>query len=95
MSAGWSYQVVQLNRVDTLVDTRDNLLGDSGSIDVLRVQAVTKPRHTGSDLVELHAFFASVYEIARQQSVIDKSGKAREQRAARTESLEASSSKAE
>jgi hypothetical protein len=57
-----TYQVVQLNGVDTLVDTRDDLLRDSSSIDVIRVEAITKPRHTGSDLVELHAFFASVYE---------------------------------
>lgn len=63
---GSAYQVVQLDGSDTLVDTRDNLLGDSGSIDMLRVEAVTEPRHTGSDLIELHAFFASVCEITRQ-----------------------------
>lgn len=61
------YQVIELNGVDTLVDTRDDFLGNGGSIDVLRVQAVTQPRHTGSDLVELHAFFASVCEVSRQQ----------------------------
>jgi hypothetical protein len=57
-----TYQVVQLDGVDTLVDTRDDLLRDSSSINVIRVEAITKPRHTGSDLVELHAFFASVCE---------------------------------
>lgn len=58
-----THQVIQLNGVDTLVYTRDDLLRDGGSIDVLRVKAITKPRHTGRDLVELHAFFASVYGI--------------------------------
>lgn len=62
-----AYQVIQLDRVNTLVDTRDDLLGDGSGIDVLRVEAVTKPRHTGSDLIELHAFFASVWEVPYQQ----------------------------
>lgn len=59
-----SYQVVQLNGVHTLVDTRDDFLGDSSSIDVLGVEAVTQSRNTGSDLIELHAFLASIYEIS-------------------------------
>lgn len=67
---GCPYQVIQLDGVDTLVDTRDDLLGDSSSIDMFRVEAVTQPRHTGSDLVELHAFFASVCEVSRQQLIL-------------------------
>lgn len=55
-----TYQVVQLNGANTLVDTRDDLLCDSSSIDMLRVKAVTKSRDTRSDLIELYAFFASV-----------------------------------
>jgi hypothetical protein len=44
-------------------------LRDGGSIDVLRVKAITKPRHTGRDLVELHAFFASVCKIVASVSI--------------------------
>ena len=60
------YQVIQLDSVDTLVDTGDDFLCDGGSIDVLRVEAITKPRDTGSDLVELHAFFASICDILHE-----------------------------
>lgn len=60
-----TYQIVQLDGAHTLVDTRDNLLCDGSSIDVLGVEAVTQPRDTGSDLVELNAFFASIYVIPR------------------------------
>jgi hypothetical protein len=59
-----SYQIVKLNGVHTLVDTRDDFLGDGSSIDVLRVEAVTQSRNTGSDLIELHAFLASICEIS-------------------------------
>jgi hypothetical protein len=37
-----TYQVIQLDGADTLVDTRDDLLGDSSSINVLGVEAITK-----------------------------------------------------
>lgn len=55
-----TYQVVQFNGTNTLVDTRNDLLCDSSSIDMLGVKAVTKSRDTRSDLVELYALFASV-----------------------------------
>ena len=55
-----TYQVVEFDGGDTLVDTRDDLLGDSSSVDMLRVESITEPRHTSGNLVELHAFFASV-----------------------------------
>jgi hypothetical protein len=58
---GFAYQVVQLDGAHTLVDTRDNLLGDSSCIDVFGVEPVTQPRDTSSDLVELHAFLAPIY----------------------------------
>jgi hypothetical protein len=55
-----TYQVVQLDGGDTLVDTRDNLLGDSSSVDMFRVKAITESRYTSRDFIELYAFFASV-----------------------------------
>ena len=61
-----SYQVIQLDGAHTLIDTRDDLLGDSSSIDMLRVEAVTQSRDTGSDLVELDAFFASICGMTRE-----------------------------
>jgi len=57
-----TYQVVQLNGANTLVDTRDDLLCDSSSINMLRIKAVAKSRDTRSDLIELYAFFASVWK---------------------------------
>lgn len=55
-----TYQVVQFNGANALVNTRDDLLCDSSSIDMLRVKTVTKSRDTSSNLIELYAFFASV-----------------------------------
>jgi hypothetical protein len=56
-----TYQVVQLDCGDTLVHARNDFLGDSSGVNVIRVQAITQPGDTGCDLVELHAFFASIY----------------------------------
>jgi hypothetical protein len=43
-----------------LIDTRNHLLGDSCCVHMIRIEAVTQPRNTGCDLVELNAFFASI-----------------------------------
>ena len=61
-----THQVIKFNGVDALVDTRDNFLSNSSSIHMLRVEAVTQSRHTGSDFVELYAFFASICQNLRQ-----------------------------
>jgi hypothetical protein len=56
----WTYQVVELDGSDAMVHARDDLLGDGRSVNVVRVQPVTEPRDTSSDLVELDAFLAAV-----------------------------------
>lgn len=58
-----TYQVIQLNGANTLVNTRDDLLGDGCSINVLGVKAITEPRDTCGNLVELHAFLASICSL--------------------------------
>ena len=58
---GESYQVVELDRGNTLVDTRDDFLCDSCGVDMFRIESVTQPRDAGCDLVELNAFFASIW----------------------------------
>ena len=55
-----TYQVVQLNCGDTLVHARDDLHCDGSGIDMIRVKSVTQPRYSCGDLVELHAFLASI-----------------------------------
>lgn len=55
-----AYQVVELNCGDTLVDTVDDLHCYGSGIDVLWVKAVTEPRYTSCDLVELDALFAAI-----------------------------------
>lgn len=67
---GFTYQVVELDGRDSLVDARDDLLSDGSSVDMFRIETIAQSRHTCSDLVELHAFFASVYtEFSRQFAV--------------------------
>lgn len=56
-----SYQVVQLDGVNTLIDTRDDLHCDSRGVDMVRIEAVTQPRHSCCDFVELHALLASIW----------------------------------
>lgn len=58
---GKSYQVVELDSGHTLIDTRDDLLCDCCSVDMLGVESVTQPGDTCCDLVELNAFFASIW----------------------------------
>lgn len=60
-----TYQVVELNGSHALVDTVDDLHGNGGRIDVLWVEAITEPRDTGCDLVELDALLAAICK-ARQ-----------------------------
>jgi len=56
-----TYEVVQLNSGDTLVNTRDDLLCDCCGVDMLGIQSVTQSGDTSCDLVELNTFLASVY----------------------------------
>jgi len=37
-----TYQIIKLYSCDTLVNTRDDLLGDSSSINVLRVKTIAQ-----------------------------------------------------
>jgi hypothetical protein len=53
-------QVIQLDCVDALVDTGNDLHGNSSSVDMVGVEAVTQPRDTSCDLVELDTLLASV-----------------------------------
>ena len=55
-----TYQIVELDGGDTLVNTSNDLHGDRRGIDVLWVEAITEPRHTGCDLVELDALLAAI-----------------------------------
>lgn len=55
-----TYEIVKLDRRHTAIDTGYDLLGDGDRVDVLRVEAVTQPRHAGSNFVELHALLASI-----------------------------------
>lgn len=55
-----TYEIVQLDSCDTTVDTRDDLLGNGNRVNVVHVKAVTEPRDTGGDLVELDALLASI-----------------------------------
>ena len=55
-----SYKIVELNSGDTSVDTRDDLLGDGYGVDMVHVKAITQPRDTGSNLVELNTLLAAI-----------------------------------
>lgn len=57
---GTTYQVIQFDGGHTLADTRDDLLRYGSSVDMLRIEAIAQPRHTGCDLVKLDALFASI-----------------------------------
>ena len=65
----WAYQIVQLHGCDTFVNSRDDLLGDGGGIDMIWVQAIAQSGHTCCDLVELYSFLAVVCHD--QMSVIN------------------------
>jgi hypothetical protein len=58
---GYTYQIIKLYSGDALVHTRDDLLGDGSSIDVIRVEAITQPRNTSCDLIELDTLLASIW----------------------------------
>jgi hypothetical protein len=60
MFAWRAYQVVELDGGDALVHTRDDLLCDSGGIDMVRVKTVTQSRNSSCDFVELDTLFASI-----------------------------------
>lgn len=55
-----AHKVIQLHSRDTLVDARDDLLGDGRGIDVIWVQAIAQSGNTCCDLVELNSLFAVV-----------------------------------
>jgi hypothetical protein len=59
-SHGTAYQVIKFDGGHSLIDTRDDFLCDSSGINVLCVQAITEPRNTSGDLVELNALLAAV-----------------------------------
>lgn len=62
---GTAYQIIQLDGVDALVDTGNDLHGDGGSIDMVGVKAVTQSRHASCDFVELNTLLASVCSFVR------------------------------
>ena len=64
------YKVVQLNGGDALVNTRDDLLRNSSSVDMVGVQAITQARNASCDLVELYALLAIVYSITKSAQYI-------------------------
>jgi hypothetical protein len=45
-----------------LVDSGDDLLSDSGSINMLRIEAITESRYTSSDLVKLDTLLTPILE---------------------------------
>lgn len=55
-----AHQVIQLNRRDSFVDTRYDLLGNGGGIDMIWVQAIAQTGNACCDLVELNSLFAIV-----------------------------------
>ena len=56
----FAYQVVKLDSSHTLIDTRDDLLGDGSCVDMFGIKSITQPRNAGCDLVELDSLFASI-----------------------------------
>ena len=53
-------QVVEFDGRDSLIDTRNDFLCDGRRVDMIRIEAIAQSRDSGSDLVELNAFFASI-----------------------------------
>jgi hypothetical protein len=75
-----TYQVIELNGGHPVVDTGDDLHCDSSRVDMVRVEPVTQPRHAGCDLVELHAFLASIWcRFVSTMSTCRKSGSREQQ----------------
>lgn len=57
-----TYQIIKFNCSNTLVDTRDDLLGDCCGINMFSVESVTQSRNSGCDLVELNTLLATICE---------------------------------
>jgi hypothetical protein len=57
----WAYQVVEFDCRYTVVDTRDDLLRNGSCINVLWIKAIAKAGNASCDLVELDAFFATIW----------------------------------
>ena len=55
-----TYQIVELDGVNTLVDACNDLHGNGCRIDMVWVKTVTQSRDTCCDLVELNAFLAPI-----------------------------------
>ncbi|KND96032.2 hypothetical protein QG37_07655 [Candidozyma auris] len=77
VGGGLSSQVVQLDGGNSLVDSRDHSSGDGNGIDMLRVQAVAQPSHSGGDFVEAHGLLVAVSLVdvhgGRKRRMIKKS----------------------
>lgn len=55
-----TYQIVELNCGDALVNAVNHLHGDGCRVDMFWIKAITEPGDTGCDLVELDAFLAAI-----------------------------------
>ena len=59
-SPGKTYEIVELNGSHTLVDPRDDFLGNGSGVDVLWVKAIAETRNSSCNLVELDTFFSTI-----------------------------------
>lgn len=55
-------EVIEFDGGHTLIDTRNNFLGDGCCINMLWIETITQSGDTGGDLVELHAFLTSIWK---------------------------------
>lgn len=53
-------QVVQLDGIYSLINTRNDSLGNCNGIDMSSIESITKSLDSSSDFVEPHGFLASV-----------------------------------
>lgn len=60
LAEGKVYQVIQLNRCYTLVDTRDNLLCNRCGINMLGIESITQSGNTSCDFVKLDTLLTAV-----------------------------------
>ena len=58
-----AYKIIKLDRGDSLVNTRDDLLSDSSWIDMFGVESITETRDTSGNFIKLNAFFAIICSI--------------------------------
>ncbi len=75
MGEGRSHQVVKLNGGDTLVDPRDDFLGNGSSIDMVGIKSITQPGNASGDLVELNPLLAAIYVGEISRSIIAEAGR--------------------